>query len=70
MIASSVALGQPDAERVAAERDADRFIEWGFISRALRGNTLQWSPPYVFTDQEIGDCVAAIEQAVAEEAHR
>jgi adenosylmethionine-8-amino-7-oxononanoate aminotransferase len=58
------------AEHISAERVADRLIELGFISRPLRGNTLQLSPPYIVTDQEVGDYVAAIEQAVAEEAHR
>jgi adenosylmethionine-8-amino-7-oxononanoate aminotransferase len=57
-------------ERLSAERVADRLIELGFISRALRGNTLQLSPPYIVSNQEVGDYVAAIEQAVAEEAHR
>jgi adenosylmethionine-8-amino-7-oxononanoate aminotransferase len=57
-------------ERIPAERVADRLIELGFISRALRGNTLQLSPPYIVTNQEVGDYVAAIEHAVAEEAHR
>ena len=58
------------AEHVSAERVADRLIELGFISRPLRGNTLQLSPPYIVTNQEVGDYVAALEQAVAEEAHR
>lgn len=57
-------------ERVPAERVADRLIELGFISRPLRGNTLQLSPPYIVSNQEVADYVAAIEQAVAEEAHR
>jgi hypothetical protein len=34
------------------------------------GDTLQLSPPFIVTNQEVGDYVAAIEQAVAEEAHR
>ena len=57
-------------EGIPAERVADRLIELGFISRPLRGNTLQLSPPYIVTNQEVGDYVAAIEHAVAEEAHR
>ena len=57
-------------ERIPADRVADRLIELGFISRPLRGNTLQLSPPYIVTNQEVGDYVAAIEHAVAEEAHR
>jgi adenosylmethionine-8-amino-7-oxononanoate aminotransferase len=57
-------------ERISAERVADRLIELGFISRPLRGNTLQLSPPYIVSNQEVGDYVAAIDQAVAEEAHR
>jgi adenosylmethionine-8-amino-7-oxononanoate aminotransferase len=31
---------------------------------------VQLSPPFIVTNQEVGDYVAAIEQAVAEEAHR
>ena len=58
------------AEHISAERVADRLIELGFISRPLRGNTLQLSPPFIVSNQEVGDFVAAIEQAVAEEAHR
>ena len=57
-------------ERISAERVADHLIELGFISRPLRGNALQLSPPYIVTNQEVGDYVAAIEQAIAEEAHR
>jgi adenosylmethionine-8-amino-7-oxononanoate aminotransferase len=57
-------------EHISAERIADRLIELGFISRPLRGNTLQLSPPYIVSNQEVGDYVAAIEHAVAEEAHR
>jgi adenosylmethionine-8-amino-7-oxononanoate aminotransferase len=57
-------------ERLSAERVTDRLIELGFISRPLRGNTLQLSPPYIVSNQEVVDYVAAIEQAVAEQAYR
>jgi adenosylmethionine-8-amino-7-oxononanoate aminotransferase len=57
-------------ERLSAERVTDRLLELGFISRALRGNTLQLSPPYIVSNQEVAGYVAAIEHAVAEEAHR
>lgn len=57
-------------ERVSAERVTDRLIGLGFISRPLRGNTLQLSPPFIVSDQEVVDFVAAIEQAITEEGQR
>ncbi len=57
-------------ERVSAERVTDRLIDLGFISRPLRGNTLQLSPPFIVSDQEVVDFVAAIEQAITEEGQR
>lgn len=57
-------------ERISNERVTDRLIELGFISRPLRGNTLQLSPPFIVSDQEVADFVAAIEQAITEEVQR
>ncbi|SDR96821.1 aminotransferase family protein [Agrococcus carbonis] len=57
-------------ERIANDRVADRAIEHGFITRPLRGNTLQLSPPFIVSDQEVVDYVAAIELAITEEAAR
>jgi adenosylmethionine-8-amino-7-oxononanoate aminotransferase len=55
-------------ERLDNARVADRAVELGFITRPLRGNTLQLSPPFIVSDQEVVDFVAAIEQAITEEA--
>ncbi|GAA1424393.1 aspartate aminotransferase family protein [Agrococcus citreus] len=57
-------------ERLVNERVADRAVELGFITRPLRGNTLQLSPPFIVSDQEVVNYVAAIEQAIAEESQR
>jgi adenosylmethionine-8-amino-7-oxononanoate aminotransferase len=56
--------------RVDAVAVTDRLIELGFISRPLRGNTLQLSPPFIVSDQEVADYVAAIEQVITEEEQR
>ena len=53
-------------ERISNERVTDRLIELGFISRPLRGNTLQLSPPFIVSDQEVVDYVAAIELAITD----
>ncbi|MGM1030460.1 MAG: aspartate aminotransferase family protein [Actinomycetota bacterium] len=57
-------------ERLVNDRVGDRAVELGFITRSLRGNTLQLSPPFIVSDQEVVDYVAAIEQAITEEAAR
>lgn len=57
-------------ERLDNARVCDRAVELGFITRALRGNTLQLSPPFIVSDREVADYVAAIEQAITEEAAR
>ncbi|MDF0532346.1 aminotransferase class III-fold pyridoxal phosphate-dependent enzyme [Tsukamurella sp. 8F] len=54
------------ADRLSAERVADDLIETGFISRPLRGNTLQISPPFIISDDELVGYVDAIGRAVAE----
>ena len=58
------------AEGVAADKVTDRLVDMGFISRPLRGGTLQISPPFITTDDEVASFVAAIEQAVVAEANR
>ena len=55
---------------LSAERVADQLIDLGFISRPLRGNTLQISPPFITTDDELIAFVAAIEQAAKQEENR
>ncbi|WP_087009589.1 aspartate aminotransferase family protein [Gulosibacter sp. 10] len=48
-----------------AEQVADDLVELGFISRPLRGNTLQLSPPFTAADDEVRGFVRAIGRAVA-----
>lgn len=52
------------AGHLSAERVADQIIELGFISRPLRGNTLQISPPFIITDDDLRTFIRAIEQAI------
>jgi adenosylmethionine-8-amino-7-oxononanoate aminotransferase len=52
---------------IAADVAADKLIEIGFISRPLRGNTLQLSPPFITTDDELTEFVAAIASVLTEE---
>ena len=49
-----------------ATQITDQLIEMGFISRPLRGNTLQISPPFITTDDELSDYLGAIEETVTE----
>ena len=49
---------------VDADALADALIEHCFITRALRGNTLQISPPFIATEQELRDLIAAIRGAL------
>lgn len=58
------------AEHLKAERICDDLIETGFIARALRGNTIQLSPPFIISDQELSLFVAAIEHAITEAENR
>jgi adenosylmethionine-8-amino-7-oxononanoate aminotransferase len=48
------------AERLSAESVSDELIEHGFITRPLRGNTVQISPPFITTAGEIRRLVAAL----------
>ncbi|MEU0499237.1 aminotransferase class III-fold pyridoxal phosphate-dependent enzyme [Mycobacterium sp. NPDC006124] len=52
---------------LSAEVVADRLIDIGFISRPLRGNTLQLSPPFITTDEELTQYVGAISHVLIEE---
>ncbi len=55
------------SDDIPAERAADALIELGFVSRALRGNTLQLSPPFITTDDELTRFVEAIDHVLSEE---
>ena len=57
-------------EHLSAERVADEIIELGFISRPLRGNTLQLSPPFIISDDELAAFVNAIDEAITTEENR
>ncbi|MGM0783232.1 MAG: aspartate aminotransferase family protein [Pseudomonadota bacterium] len=46
---------------VQAERVTDQILSLGFITRPLRGNTVQISPPFITTDQELRDLVGAVQ---------
>lgn len=47
-----------------ADRVADDLIELGFVSRPLRGNTLQVSPPFITTDDELRALVRAFDEVL------
>jgi adenosylmethionine-8-amino-7-oxononanoate aminotransferase len=51
-------------DEVSAEAVTDKLIERGFITRPLRGNTVQISPPFITTDDEIRQLVAAIDTVI------
>jgi adenosylmethionine-8-amino-7-oxononanoate aminotransferase len=55
------------ADELSAETVADELVEHGFITRPLRGNTLQISPPFITTDAELRQFVEAIGTVVAGE---
>ncbi len=52
------------ADRLSAEAVTDELVDHGFVTRPLRGNTVQISPPFISTDAEIRALVAAIDAAV------
>jgi adenosylmethionine-8-amino-7-oxononanoate aminotransferase len=58
------------ADHLKAEQICDDLIERGFIARALRGNTVQLSPPFIISDQELSLFVSAIEDAITEAENR
>jgi adenosylmethionine-8-amino-7-oxononanoate aminotransferase len=52
---------------VSAEAVTDELVKHGFITRPLRGNTVQVSPPFITTDDEIRQLVAAIDAVIADQ---
>lgn len=48
------------ADTVSAEAVTDQVLEFGFITRPLNGNTVQLSPPFITTEQELDDLVGAL----------
>ncbi|UTX51951.1 aminotransferase family protein [Leucobacter aridicollis] len=48
------------AESVSAEAVTNAVLDLGFITRPLNGNTIQISPPFIATPQELTDLVGAI----------
>jgi adenosylmethionine-8-amino-7-oxononanoate aminotransferase len=53
------------ADHLSAEHVVDDLVELGYISRPLRGNSLQISPPFIVSDAELRSFITAIEQAVS-----
>ncbi|SDN61362.1 Adenosylmethionine-8-amino-7-oxononanoate aminotransferase [Halomonas shengliensis] len=47
-------------DEVQAEWVTDQILDLGFITRPLRGNTVQISPPFITTDQEVRDLVNGV----------
>ena len=58
------------ADHLKAEQICDDLIELGYIARTLRGNTVQVSPPFIISNQELSLFVAAIDQAITERENR
>lgn len=51
-------------EDLSAETITDALVSDGFITRPLRGNTVQLSPPFITTDDELRDLVGAVKTVV------
>jgi len=49
---------------LSADTITDALVSDGFITRPLRGNTVQLSPPFITTDDELRDLVGAVKAAV------
>ncbi|WP_211605182.1 aspartate aminotransferase family protein [Vreelandella arcis] len=47
-------------DEVQAEWVTDQILDLGFITRPLRGNSVQISPPFITTDQEVRDLVNGV----------
>lgn len=58
------------AGHLSAERVCDEMIELGFVGRPLRGNTIQISPPFIISDEELKQHISAIEHAIVEQENR
>ncbi|MEV5012188.1 aminotransferase class III-fold pyridoxal phosphate-dependent enzyme [Streptomyces sp. NPDC055692] len=55
------------ADHLSAEAVTDALIERDFITRPLRGNTVQISPPFITTDAEIKQLVAELSDVLTEQ---
>ncbi|MFE4425158.1 aspartate aminotransferase family protein [Streptomyces sp. NPDC056817] len=55
------------ADHLSAEGVTDALIERDFITRPLRGNTVQISPPFITTDAEIKQLVAELSDVLTEQ---
>ncbi|MFJ9127888.1 aspartate aminotransferase family protein [Streptomyces sp. NPDC102340] len=53
------------ADDISAEAVTDELVEHGFVTRPLRGNTVQISPPFITTDEELRGLVTAIGTVLA-----
>ncbi|MDI9930694.1 aminotransferase class III-fold pyridoxal phosphate-dependent enzyme [Rhodococcus sp. IEGM 1354] len=58
------------SENLSAESIADDLIDLGYISRPLRGNSLQISPPFIVSDDELKGYIDAIETAITDRVNR
>jgi adenosylmethionine-8-amino-7-oxononanoate aminotransferase len=58
------------AGHLKAEQVCDDLIELGYVARPLRGNTIQVSPPFIISDEELTLFVTAIEQAITERENK
>ncbi|RSM47299.1 aspartate aminotransferase family protein [Amycolatopsis balhimycina DSM 5908] len=57
-------------DHLGAEAVADELVDHGFVTRPLRGNTLQISPPFITTDDELRQLVKAIGTVVTDQGDR
>ncbi|MFV0434774.1 MAG: aspartate aminotransferase family protein [Leucobacter sp.] len=58
------------ADHLSVEHVSDDLVDLGYISRPLRGNTLQISPPFIVTDDELTTYISAIDHAISEATQR
>lgn len=58
------------ADHLKAEQVCDDLIELGYIARPLRGNTVQVSPPFIISNQELTQFVTALGQTITESENR
>ncbi|MGY0489515.1 aminotransferase family protein [Streptomyces sp. WG-D5] len=52
-------------DELSAEAVTDDLVDLGFVTRPLRGNTVQISPPFITTDDELRQLVGAIGTVLA-----
>ncbi|MHB9756559.1 aminotransferase family protein [Streptomyces sp. BYX5S] len=52
-------------DELSAEAVTDDLVDLGFVTRPLRGNTVQISPPFITTDDELRRLVGAIGTVLA-----